>query len=437
MMNRISNLLVYKGQQIEKQNMIWNMAGSFCYAFASMVLSFLVIRIAGEDAGGVFAVGFSAFGQQMFTLAYFGLRPFQITDGGTARGGYSFGEYRFHRKITCILAVAVSVIYVVWMREKGIYGGEKAFAIFLLAVYKIIDGYADVYESEFQRQGSLYLTGKSNTFRTILSVSAFVLTLAATRELVPACILAVIAQILGVVIFDFTVTGTLREIDYGYRSQGAKRLTAQSGLLFLSVFLDFYVFSAAKYAIDGWMNDAASGYFNLIFMPTSVIYLVANFVIRPFLTRLTACWNQGETGEFRKILKKIGVIILGLSVLAVGGCIGLGRLVLSVMEHILGSGYEGSLVQHHLAFTVIVFGGGVYALTNLMYYSLVIMRQQRWIFTVYLGTAASAFVLAPFFVSRIGILGGAFAYCLFMLMQLTGFGVGVLPRLYRQKGKRR
>ena len=29
------------------------------------------------------------------------------------------------------------------------------------------------------------------------------------------------------------------------------------------------------------MNDAASGYFNLIFMPTSVIYMVANFVIRP------------------------------------------------------------------------------------------------------------------------------------------------------------
>ncbi len=100
-MNRIAGLLVYEGEQIEKKNMIWNMAGSFCYAFASMVLSFLVIRIAGEDAGGVFAVGFSAFGQQMFTLAYFGLRPFQITDGGAGLGGYSFGEYRVHRKLTC------------------------------------------------------------------------------------------------------------------------------------------------------------------------------------------------------------------------------------------------------------------------------------------------------------------------------------------------
>ncbi len=91
-MKRLSQLLIYRGSRIEQQNMAWNMLGSFCYAFASMVLSFLVMRLAGEDAGGVFAVGYSAFGQQMFTLAYFGLRPFQVTDGGVENGGYAFGE---------------------------------------------------------------------------------------------------------------------------------------------------------------------------------------------------------------------------------------------------------------------------------------------------------------------------------------------------------
>ncbi len=434
-MNRIAGLLVYEGEQIEKKNMIWNMAGSFCYAFASMVLSFLVIRIAGEDAGGVFAVGFSAFGQQMFTLAYFGLRPFQITDGGAGLGGYSFGEYRVHRKLTSILAVAVAAAYGVWMREKGAYGGEKAFAIFLLAVYKIIDGYADVYESEFQRQGSLYLTGKSNTFRTILSAGSFVMVLAATKQLVPACVAAVIAQLTGVALFNFSVISTLHKVDYQYRKGGAGRLTAQSGFLFLSVFLDFYVFSAAKYAIDSQMSDAASGYFNLIFMPTSVIYLVANFVIRPFLTRLTMCWNRGSRKGFRDILKRISLIILGLSALATGGCILLGRLVLGVMERLLGAGYEGSLVQHHASFTVIVFAGGVYALTNLMYYSLVIMRRQRWIFGVYLATALLALVLAPLLVSRAGLFGGAMAYCLFMVMQLTGFSLGALPGLLSEGRK--
>ena len=36
----------------ERQNILWNMAGSFCYAFASMVLSFLVMRMVGKEEGG-------------------------------------------------------------------------------------------------------------------------------------------------------------------------------------------------------------------------------------------------------------------------------------------------------------------------------------------------------------------------------------------------
>ena len=56
------------------------MIGSFLYAFASMVLSIAVVQLAGEDAGGVFTFAFTTFGQHMFMAAYFGIRPFQITD---------------------------------------------------------------------------------------------------------------------------------------------------------------------------------------------------------------------------------------------------------------------------------------------------------------------------------------------------------------------
>lgn len=424
-MNKMAKLLLYHGQQIEKQNMVWNMVGSVFYAFASMVLSFLVMRIAGEDAGGIFAVGFSTFGQQMFTLAYFGLRPFQITDGGAGHGGYSFGEYQLHRRLTTGMAVLGAVGFSAWMFGTGSYSREKALAVFLLAGYKIIDGYADVYESEFQRQGSLYLTGKSNTFRTILSVASFLAALLWTRQLLPACAAAVCAQLAGVFLFDYSVMGELKQVDYQIRTGSVKGLFSQSSLLFFSVFLDFYIFSAAKYAIDSQLNDAASGYFNLIFMPTSVIYLVANFVIRPFLTRLTACWNSGNLAEFKGIMKKIGIIIAGLTVLAVGGCLVLGRFVLSIMELLLGQGYGGSLTPYLPAFTVIVFGGGVYAFGNLLYYSLVIMRLQKVIFGVYVVTAAVAAVSAPVMVSQLGIPGAALAYCAFMAVQMTGFGVGV------------
>ena len=88
--------LIYRGDHRERQNVIWNTLGSGVYALASMVLAFIVMRMAGEDEGGIFGFGFSTYGQQMFIVAYFGIRPFHITDG---RQEYTFGDYRRLRRL--------------------------------------------------------------------------------------------------------------------------------------------------------------------------------------------------------------------------------------------------------------------------------------------------------------------------------------------------
>ena len=159
-----ARLIIGDGSAVsEQKNIIWNMIGSFLYAFASMVLSIAVVQLAGEDAGGVFTFAFTTFGQHMFMAAYFGIRPFQITDTGEK---YTFGDYLGLRLITCGLAILVGFGYVM---VSG-YTFEKAAIVFLMVVYKVIDALADTYEAEFQRGGRLYLTGKSNAFRTILSM---------------------------------------------------------------------------------------------------------------------------------------------------------------------------------------------------------------------------------------------------------------------------
>lgn len=176
-MELISRLIIgKKSKNPEKRDIIWNMTGSFLYAFASMVLSIAVVQIAGEDAGGIFTFAFTTFGQHMFMMAYFGIRPFQITDTG---GKYSFGDYLGLRLLTCGAAVLTGMGYVLL---NG-YSFEKAAVVFLMVVYKVIDALADAYEAEFQRGGRLYLTGKSNAFRTILSVGVFLASLAYTKDL--------------------------------------------------------------------------------------------------------------------------------------------------------------------------------------------------------------------------------------------------------------
>lgn len=413
-MKHWTHLLMKTGMSLEKENMIWNMTGSFFYAFASMVLSFLVLRIAGEEQGGIFSFGFSTVGQQMFLLAYFGIRPFHITDGTNQ---YRFGDYLHHRYVTCAMALLLGAGYLACIG----YSWQKAQIIFLLIVYKVIDGFADVYESEFQRQGCLYLTGRSNTFRTILSVGIFLATLVSGAGLFAACAAAVLGQIAGVVLFDIVVLRELKRVDYGWSAKQGVSLTASSILLFVSVFLDFYIFSAAKYAIDAHLGDAASGYFNVIFMPTSVINLAAGFVIRPFLTYLTDCWNEHRFSDFKKKLLTIMAVIGGLTVLAVGGTVVLGRPVLTLLEWLLGKSYSGTLTALWPAFIMIVLGGGFYAVLNLYYYALVILRRQKLIFGIYAVLTVLAAILAPRLTVALGIFGAAFAYLILMIVMAAGF----------------
>ena len=413
-MKHWTHLLMKTGMSLEKENMIWNMTGSFFYAFASMVLSFLVLRIAGEEQGGIFSFGFSTVGQQMFLLAYFGIRPFHITDGTNQ---YRFGDYLHHRYVTCALALLLGAGYLACIG----YSWQKAQIIFLLIVYKVIDGFADVYESEFQRQGCLYLTGRSNTFRTILSVGVFLATLVSGAGLFAACAAAVLGQIAGVVLFDIVVLRELKRVDYGWSAKQGVSLTASSILLFVSVFLDFYIFSAAKYAIDAHLGDATSGYFNVIFMPTSVINLAAGFVIRPFLTYLTDCWNEHRFSDFKKKLLTIMAVIGGLTVLAVGGTVVLGRPVLALLEWLLGKSYSGTLTALWPAFIMIVLGGGFYAVLNLYYYALVILRRQKLIFGIYAVLTVLAAILAPRLTVALGIFGAAFAYLILMIVMAAGF----------------
>ena len=413
-MKHWTHLLMKTGMSLEKENMIWNMTGSFFYAFASMVLSFLVLRIAGEEQGGIFSFGFSTVGQQMFLLAYFGIRPFHITDGTNQ---YRFVDYLDHPYVTWALALLLGAGYLACIG----YSWQKAQIIFLLIVYKVIDGFADVYESEFQRQGCLYLTGRSNTFRTILSVGVFLATLVSGAGLFAACAAAVLGQIAGVVLFDIVVLRELKRVDYGWSAKQGVSLTASSILLFVSVFLDFYIFSAAKYAIDAHLGDAASGYFSVICMPTSVINLAAGFVIRPFLTYLTDCWNEHRFSDFKKKLLTIMAVIGGLTVLAVGGTVVLGRPVLALLEWLLGKSYSGTLTALWPAFIMIVLGGGFYAVLNLYYYALVILRRQKLIFGIYAVLTVLAAILAPRLTVALGIFGAAFAYLILMIVMAAGF----------------
>lgn len=403
----------------KKKDFIWNASGSLIYALASVVLAFLVIRIIGADEGGIFGFGFSTLGQQMFIVAYFGIRPFHITD---MKMEYTYGEYLCARRLTGMLGILLLVGFNALMLFSGRYTQHKAVVLTAAALYKILDGIGDVYESELQRQGRLYKSGQSLAFRTLFSSAVLIVGLYRLRSLLSALIAADAAQIFGIWFFgEREVKRT--SADLSADRTAVKKLLSSTVLLFLSVFLDFYIFSSSKYAVDAVMTNSTSGIFNILFMPASFVYLAANFFIRPTLTALAEHYQKGELQAFRK--KSIGLlaVVAGLCVLILLGTLLLGRWGLTVFEMMLGSDYQGWLTSEYPVFFMLITGGCIYALVNIWYYILVIIRAQKAIFAGYLITAAAAFVTADRWVQLLGIPGAGYHYLCVMLMMLTLFSV--------------
>lgn len=171
--------------------------------------------------------------------------------------------------------------------------------------------------------------------------------------------------------------------------------------------------------------------FGAIFMPTSIINLVAGFVIRPYLTKMSFTWEMGRTRRFLKIQKRIALIIAALTVLAVGGAWILGIPVLSLLYPNLRTG----LSQCRPALVLIIFGGALNAYMNLFYYSLVIMKKQKYIFGVYGLVSLMAVLVSTPFVRWGGIFGGALAYVVLTGALMVLFGLIDLAGILEHKRK--
>ena len=303
---------------------------------------------------------------------------------------------------------------------------EKILVVFLMVLYKVLDGFADVYESEFQRGGRLYLTGKAMAYRTLFSVALFLGALAVTRHLIFACAVAVCAQGMGIILFDKRMAGKLQNIKYSREKGREWTLIRESFLLFLSVFLDVLIFSMAKYAVNANMTSIDNAIFVAIFMPTSVINLAANFVIRPFLTKMAIQWEEGRFHDLAGDLRKLMGIILFLTVIALAGAWVLGVPVLGAISNV-------DLVPYKSGLMMIILGGGFFAVMNLFYYVLVVMKCQKRIFFGYVPVCILSFFLSYGFVKTGGINGGACSYMIEMALLMICFMGQAYMVFFREK----
>lgn len=387
------------GQNQARKNVIWNMIGSFIFALASIVLFAAATRATGEYWGGIFSIAFTT-GQILLTIGYYEVRPFQVTD---MKYQYSFQEYFSLRCMTSIAMALFGFVYV-WITRPD---ADKGLVIILMCFYKLMDGVADVFEGEFQRQGRLDLAGKSLAYRTALSGAVFIIAAFVTKSVVAASIAAVIAAVIGVIIFDIVLIPEFEPLKFSKAWGKIGRLLRDCFLLFIGNFLYLYICNAAKYAVDAHMSAEAVTYYTDIFLPTSTINLLSGFVFKPLLTTMGDAFTKKQWQQFRQLITKLMIGILGLTVIC---CLGGYLLGVPVLSWFFGQ----DLKPYKMSLVILLLGGGCNAAVMFLYYVLTTMRKQAYILGCYIAAFVIAIFFAPYMVKQYAIVGGAISYTVVM-----------------------
>ncbi|MCR5700797.1 MAG: hypothetical protein K6G76_01485 [Lachnospiraceae bacterium] len=410
--------IIGKKQPDDRQLFLWNMIGSGVYALSSMILTYLTIRVIGPEEGGIYAIGLTL-AQMFIYIAYYEMRNFEVTD---AKNLYTFTDYHVVKIINCILMMLVCAGYVLLKQ----YDFHKAVVILLVCLYRMLDGYADVYEAQFHKDGRLDLAGKSMAYRTIVSVGVYFVLLIATNNLTFALCGAVISGIISLVVCDICIYKVFAKIKLEANNKAMVGIWKDCFPLFIGMFLWTYLLSASRIAVDDVMTSEYQSYYQVLFMPVSVINLFAGFLIRPSLIPLT---DNLKNKEFGKFWKTIGTILLELSVITVVCMAGAYLVGIPVLSIIVGC----DLSDYRMLLTFLIFAGGFNAAAYTLYFVLTIYRDRVSIITGFGLSSLLALVISKSLTSRYALWGAAGSYMISVIVLTVIFVLCIIINNKRKK----
>ncbi len=383
-----------------------NMLGSTVNAAFYMVLLMVVNRVNGEADGGIFSFGY-AVAVLMWSIGSFETITYQVTD---TKPLFSFGQYFGFKLVLCALMMTFSGVWML-LDPRGSY--ETA-VVLLLCLFKALDALSGVFYGQFQKYGRLDIGGFSLSCRVLLSMAAFTAVLLTTHDLVGAIALSCAAEVVWIALFDANLGSRIGSLHPRFDVRAMGRLFVDCLPLFICSFLLIYLTNLPKYTIDAYYPSEVQSLFGALFMPASVINLMSLFVFRPLLTAMADYWKEGRYAAFRRLVTRLFLLVLVLTVIAVPAAWLLGIPVLSWI-------YMVDLSPYPLALCIVMVGGGFSAGAVLAVNALTVMRRQRLALAGYIVSAAVSALIASPLVAGMGLEGASLLYMISMAIVTAVF----------------
>ncbi|MBR3152585.1 MAG: hypothetical protein IKF52_03155 [Clostridia bacterium] len=383
-----------------RRNFIWNTLGTGLNAFNSLFFMIIATRINGVDKAGIFTIAFST-ACILYAVGLYAGRVFHVTE---LNKSISDKDFIVNRLLTTLIMIVCLIVFCIVRK----YNFEKSIIFLLLTIYKALEAFSDVIYGVLQKKENLDIVGKSLFYKSIVSVLLFLVVDWITKDLILSLICMIVFCVLIIIFYDFKKANKYINYKIKLNINNVFIILKTGFFTFAISFLGMYILNAPKYAIDIYLSDDFQTVFGIIVMPATIVGLVAQFLIHPYLTQILELYESSKIKELKKLLLKLISVVVSFGIFAsvLGYLIG---------TQVLGIIYGLDLSEYKIKLMIIILSATCYTIVAIYSSVLTTVRQTLSQFIIYVTIAVITCILSNILTKHWKIDGAVIAYLFTML----------------------
>lgn len=398
-----------------RKNFIWNTIGSTVASFSSLVYMMIVTRLNGINDAGIFSFAFSLASTFLIIGTYSG-RTFQVTDKNKKT---TDSDYFYMKAVTCMIMIFVGLVFCL---IHG-YSGDKFIVVMFLTFFRVLEAVGESIFAVIQKKNRLYQVGRSMFIKASASLLGFFIADFLTQDIALSCIMVIAGHLLPIIFYDLPrlkKTGFKLE---RFRGDRVLYLLKIGFYTFGFSFLNLYIVNAARYVLDVAASDSVQTIYGIIAMPATVLSLIGQYLVQPFLTSFKQLFSTDAKG-FQNLVIKLCLIMVGIGIICLPVTWVLGIPVLELLYAVDLNG--------NLAGLMIIMVGGIFGSLILVFSTAFItMRRTDDQFWIVCTVSLVMLGLSQMLVRSQGLWGAYLSYMIAMLLMSAAYA-GVFA--YRMRG---
>lgn len=384
-------------------NIFYNSFGTIFYYGCQWLTTILIVRLSGFTDAGNYSLAMT-FTAAFAIFALFNTRQFQVSD---VTGEYTDATYIGSRLIAMAGAFVICVLGLFFNQ----YTMYQWCIILVYMLFKCGEAWIDVYHGIEQKNGRMDYICYSYLFRGVLMLVTFCGALILFHNLLYAIIAMTAATYIIALGYDRRKAFLfIKEKLVWDGSEIKKLMITLIPLVIVSVTNNLSI-SLPKYFLERYYGEAVLGYYSSVATPSMIVQVGASTIFVPLITPLADKLAADDKKGFVDILKKVAIVFVLLSVLAVVISAWLGEwfLVLIFKEEIRPYAY---------LFVPIILTTLLISINASLFPVCTVLRELKGQLLVGLGGVLSAVVVSVVCIKRYSMDGVVMALFATLILQI-------------------